>query len=123
MKLTAVMLGSENAKALGDFYAKLFGTPEWNDGDWYGFDIGGSSLIIGPHSEVHGKNDAPGRIMFVLETEDVKADFDKLKTAGAVVVAEPYKPAMDDKEGWLATLADLDGNFFQLATPWGEASK
>src|SRR5262249_54597585 len=110
MKLAHIMLGSENAKALGEFYTKLFGEPGWNQDDWYGFDIGGSSLIIGPHSEVKGKNDSPGRLMFVIETEDVKADFEKLKAAGAIVVAEPYQPAMDNQGGWLATLADLDGN-------------
>lgn len=117
MKLTAIMLGSENAKALGEFYQKLFGKAGWNQDDWFGFDIGGNNLIIGPHSEVKGKNDSPGRNMFVLETVDVKSDFDKLKEAGAAVVAEPYQPSMDDNGGWLATLSDPDGNYFQLATP------
>jgi predicted enzyme related to lactoylglutathione lyase len=60
--------------------------------------------------------------MFVLETDDVKADFEKLKSAGANVVAEPYQPKMDDQGGWLATLSDLDGNYFQLATPWRQES-
>ena len=118
MKLTGVMLGSENAKALGAFYEKLFGKPGWNQDDWFGFDIGGGNLMIGPHSEVKGKNDMPGRIMFMVESEDVKADFAKLKDAGANVVAEPYQPSMDDTGGWLATLADIDGNYFQMATPW-----
>ncbi len=123
MKLTAIMLGSDNAKALGAFYTKLLGDPGWNNDDWFGFDIGGNQLIIGPHSEVKGKNDSPGRLMFVLETDDVKADFEKLKSAGAAVVAEPYQPSMDDQKGWLATFSDLDGNYFQLATPWKQETK
>jgi predicted enzyme related to lactoylglutathione lyase len=119
MRLSGVMLGSENAKVLGDFYTTLFGAPGWQGGDWYGFDIGGSNLMIGPHSEVHGKSAMPGRMMFVIETDDVKVDFTRMKAAGATVVAEPYQPDKDNKSDvWLATFADPDGNYFQLATPW-----
>ncbi len=118
MKLSGVMLGSENSKVLGEFYAKLFGEPGWQQKDWYGFDISGGMLVIGPHSEVNGKNDMPGRIMIMLETSDVKGDFERFKGLGATVVAEPYQPSMDESGGWLATLADPDGNFFQLSTPW-----
>jgi predicted enzyme related to lactoylglutathione lyase len=32
-----------------------------------------------------------------------------------VVIAEPYAIG----EGWIATLADPDGNYFQLMTPMG----
>lgn len=123
MKLAGVMLGSENAKALGEFYTKLFGKPGWNQDDWFGFDIGGGALVIGPHSEVKGKSSMPGRSMVMIETSDVKGDFEKIKGHGATVVAEPYQPAMDDSGGWLATLADPDGNYFQLATPWKDSSK
>jgi len=36
---------------------------------------------------------------------------------GAVVVKEPYQ--MDGMPGWIATLADPDGNYFQLMSPMG----
>jgi len=36
--------------------------------------------------------------------------------AGAQIVREPFHP-VDDPEGWLAFLADLDGNYFQIASP------
>ena len=119
MKLSGVMLGSSNPKALGDFYTKVFGEPGWQKDDWYGFQIGNSNLMIGPHSEVKGKNPAPAQIMFTFDSDDVKADFEKMKAAGAEVIAEPYQPGKDDKpDVLLATLADPDGNYFQLATPW-----
>jgi predicted enzyme related to lactoylglutathione lyase len=47
----------------------------------------------------------------------VKATFDKLKALGAEVVAEPYRPQDNGEDFWLATLADPEGNYFQLATP------
>ncbi|MGZ6005519.1 MAG: VOC family protein [Candidatus Saccharimonadales bacterium] len=119
MKLRGIMLGSENPKALGEFYTKIFGEPGWNDNDWYGFMIGEGNLIIGPHSEVKGKSENPARIIINFDSNDVKADFEKIKELGAEVIAEPYKPSKDDKsDAWLATFADPDGNYFQLATPW-----
>lgn len=121
MKLRGVMLGSENPKVLGEFYTKIFGKPGWQRDDWYGFTIGEGNLMIGPHSEVKGKNESPGRIMTHFDSDDVKADFAKIKAMGAEVVAEPYQPSEDDKSDmWLATFADPDGNYFQLATPWKE---
>jgi predicted enzyme related to lactoylglutathione lyase len=119
MKLMSVQLGTDNAQALGEFYTKIFGKPMWNQDDWYGFAVGDAGLMVGPHSEVHGKNKEPGRVMFVLESKDVPDDFKRIKDLGAEVIAEPYQPGKDDKsEVWLATFADPDGNYFQLATPW-----
>ncbi len=120
MKLSGVMLGSENPKALGEFYTKVFGEAGWQEDDWFGFDIGGNNLMVGPHSDVKGKNaDAP-RVMYTIESDAVKEDFDRIKNCGAVVVAEPYNPNPDQPDMWLATLADPDGNYFQLASPWVE---
>ena len=125
MNLNSIMLGSEDSKKLGDFYAKVLGppNPEWSDdsGGWYGFQAGGGGLAIGPHSEVKGKNQHPGRIMLNFETQDVKAEFERIKALGAEVVAEPYEPGGGD--GMLmCTFADPDGNYFQLSTPWNPAS-
>jgi predicted enzyme related to lactoylglutathione lyase len=112
------MLGSEDANALGAFYTKLFGDPSWHKDDWYAYGIGNGGLIIGPHSEVHGKNNEPGRSMFMIETDDVPGEFKHIKDLGAEVVAEPYHPDMaDDSKMWLATFADPDGNYFQLSSP------
>jgi predicted enzyme related to lactoylglutathione lyase len=75
--------------------------------------------MIGSHDEVKGQNDTPGRIMATFESDGVKAEFDRIKACGALVVAEPYQPDKDKSaDTWLATLADPDGNYFQLTTPW-----
>ena len=119
MNLNSIMLGSEDSKSLGDFYAKVLGAPnpEWSDdaAGWYGFKAGEGGLAVGPHSEVKGRNQHPGRIMLNFETPDVKGEFERIKGLGAEVVAEPYEPG----GGMLmCTFADPDGNYFQLSTPW-----
>lgn len=113
MKLNSVMIGSQDPGTLSAFYTKLFGQPAWDDGGYTGWMIGDASLMIGPHDQVQGKNAEPGRMMWNLESPDVQVDFERLRDAGATVVEEPYKP--DDESGMLiATLADPDGNYFQL---------
>jgi len=42
------------------------------------------------HSEVHGPNKNPQRILFNFETSDVKGEFERMKGLGAQVIAEPY---------------------------------
>lgn len=120
MKLIGVMVNSDNPKVLGEFYGKIFGKPGWEqDGEWFGFDTGLGSLMIGPHSEVSGKAKEPQRLMISYEAEDVKAAYEKVKQAGAEVVAEPYQPSPDDQpDMWLATLSDPDGNYIQISKPW-----
>jgi predicted enzyme related to lactoylglutathione lyase len=110
------MLGSSDPTALGAFYSRVLGEPSFHDGDWYSWTTG-AQLMIGAHSEVKGNNDAPQRIMLTVEVRDVAAAFEELTRHGATVVAEPYRPDADHGF-WLATVADPDGNYVQLATPW-----
>ena len=63
-----------------------------------------------------GKNTHPGRVMWNIETSDVKGDFERFKAAGATVVQEPYQPE-GAPEMWVATFSDPDDNYFQLMSP------
>jgi predicted enzyme related to lactoylglutathione lyase len=111
-----ILIGSEDPQRLADYYTRLFGEPTWNDGGYTGWLIGSGSVSIGPHSEVHGKNAHPGRIIWNIESTDVKGDFERFKAAGAVVIREPY--TFEQAPGsWIATFADPDDNYFQLMTP------
>ncbi|MGH9282312.1 MAG: VOC family protein [Acidimicrobiales bacterium] len=119
LDLNSVMLGSEDPKALADFYAQVLGdpNPQWTDdaNGWYGWQVGSAGLAIGPHSEVKGRSSEPARTMLNFETADVRAEFDRIRGVGAEVVAEPYEPG----GGMLmCTFADPDGNYFQLTSPW-----
>ena len=121
LNLNNVMLGSEDSKRLADFYTGVLGVPnpDWSDQEngWFGFRSGDGSLAIGPHSEVKGRNEQPGRIMLNFSTAEVSAEFERIRDLGAEVVAEPYSPG--GGEGMqMCTFADPDGNYFQLTTPW-----
>ncbi len=118
MNLNGVQLGAEDAKKLAEFYTKAFGEPKWAmPGDWYGWDIGKGHLYFGPHSEVKGMSAQPQRIMVALEDADVPAAFEKLLAAGAKEIAKPNNPDPNNKEFWLATVADPEGNYLQLSSP------
>ena len=115
MNFNSILIGSEDPQRLVDFYTKLFGEPTWSDGGYTGWVIGSGAMTVGPHDEVKGKNAHPGRIIWNIESADVKGDFDRFVAAGATVVREPY--SMGDDPGLIATLADPDDNYFQLASP------
>ena len=119
LNLNSVMISSEDPKALVEFYTKVFGEPGWTGGEFTGFQAGQGYVMVGPHSEVKGHNEMPGRLIFFLETPDVQGEFKRLKDLGVTVQQEPYQPG-EAPDGWLATLADPDGNFFQLASPMPE---
>jgi len=110
------MIGSKQTKALVAFYEKVLGKPPEMSDDKYGFygwQVGSSYFGILDHSEMGGKTKDPGRIMLNFETSQVKEEFDRIKALGTTVIAEPYQ--IDN--GWIATLADPDGNYFQLMSP------
>lgn len=117
ININSVMIGTSQVKVLAAFYEKIIGKkPDMVEGDWHGWQVGKCFLSIGAHSEVKGKAKEPQRVIFNMETKEVKEEFERMKSAGATVIKEPY-----EMEGaWIATLADPDGNYFQLMTPWGK---
>lgn len=117
LNFNSVLLFSEEPKKLVEFYKKVLGEdPGWTGGEFSGFKIGEGYLTIGPHDKVKGKNSNPERVMFNFETEDVAEEFKRIKDLGAEVIANPYNPD-ESADMLIATLADPDGNYFQLVTP------
>lgn len=118
MNFNSILIGSEDPKRLVDYYTKLFGEPTMSGGTYTGWLLGSGFVTVGPHSEVHGKNVAPGRLIWNIETSDVRGESERLTAAGAIVVREPYE--FEGAPGSaIATLADPDGNYFQLMSPMG----
>jgi len=113
------MIGSEDPGRLVDYYSRLFGKPAFTDGGFSGWQIGNGFLTVGPHDQVNGKNAQPGRLIWNIETADVKGEFDRLVAAGATTVREPY--GFQESDGMIATLSDPDDNYFQLMSPMGPA--
>jgi len=68
------------------------------------------AVALGTHSEVHGRAVDPARHMVGFETDDIKGDCARLKTAGVKFIEEPNEMGA----GWIATLEDPEGNLVQL---------
>lgn len=118
LNLNSVMIGTKQLKAMAAFYEKVLGKPaEMTDeaNGFVGWQAGSSYFSVLDHSEMGGSTRDPGRVMINFETSDVKGEFERIKALGAGVIREPYEMG----GGWIATLADPDGNYFQLVTPMG----
>jgi predicted enzyme related to lactoylglutathione lyase len=118
MNFNGILIGSDDPARLAAYYTRLFGDPMWSDGGFSVWQLGGGSVSVGPHSEVSGRNAQPGRLIWNIESEDVRGDFDRFKAAGATVIREPYEFA-DAPGSLIATFADPDDNYFQLMSPFG----
>lgn len=118
MNFNNILIGSEDPQRLADFYTRILGEPQMSEGGYTGWLIGRGFVSVGPHSEVHGRNQDPGRLIWNIESDDVKADFERFRAAGAEVIAEPYSMEGMPADTWIATLADPDGNYFQLMSPY-----
>jgi predicted enzyme related to lactoylglutathione lyase len=122
VNLNSILVGTEDPQRLVTFYTSLFGEPVWNDGGYTTWQIGSGWITVGPHDQVHGKNAHPGRLIWNIETPDVKTEFDRFVGAGATVVQAPYTPDVGDApddapEMLVATFSDPDDNYFQLVSP------
>lgn len=117
LNLNSLLIFSEKPDMLVAFYKNILGAaPAWEGGDFTGFQVGNSYLMIGPHDKVKGPNRTPERIIFNFETTDVEGEFARMIRKGAEEIKKPYHPD-EAEEMLLATLADIDGNYFQLASP------
>ena len=116
LNLNSIMVGTKQLKSLAAFYEKVIGKPpDMTDGEngFSGWQVGSAFFGVLNHSEMGGNTRDPGRVMFNFETAQVKEEFERIKAIGAAVIREPYEVG----DGWIATLADPDGNYFQLMTP------
>jgi predicted enzyme related to lactoylglutathione lyase len=68
------------------------------------------ALALGTHSEVRGRNADPSRHMVGFTTDDVRADWKRLKDAGVEFIEDPTEYGKHR----IATLKDPEGNLIQL---------
>ncbi len=116
LNFNSIMLGTMQVKAMVRFYEGVIGKPaDMVDAEngFYGWQVGSSYFSVLEHSQMAGKTKDPGRVLINFETAQVKEEFERIKALGAEVIRAPYQMG----NGWLATLADPDGNYFQLVTP------
>lgn len=110
--LSGATIWSQDLSNLLPFYRDVLGLPVGIQAP--GFVLlgkpGTPALALGTHSEVRGRNADPARHMVGLETDDVTADWTRLKAAGVDFVEDPK----DYGNVALATLRDPEGNLLQL---------
>lgn len=117
--IESVLLSSESAKKLADFYHAKVGlkvTTEAEMGDkneeLYAFEFGKTSdLYIVDHTKVKGRNKSPERIIINFEVDDIKKEVKRLDGLKVNKVQDTYNL---EGYGWIATFEDIDGNYFQL---------
>lgn len=117
--IESILLFSEKAKKLAKFYREVVGLKQSyeaefgeNNEELFGFKIGkGPELVVMDHSKVKGKNKNPERIIFNLEVDDIKKEAGRLTRAKVKKMQDIYHV---EGYGYIATFADVDGNYFQL---------
>ena len=117
LKLNSVMIGTRRPQELATFYDKVLGKPADminSESTFFSWQLGSVSLYLLEHSEMEGETKDPGRVMLNFETTQVKEEFERIRSLGGLVIREPYEV----EAGWFATLADPDGNYFQLISPF-----
>ncbi len=110
LSVGSIVIGSERAEELKDWYRTTFAVREDDDG---AFVFGSVRVFVFPHSEIRGAAKEPARILINLYTDDARALEAALKAKGVTfdrdVTEEPF--------GLLGTIADPDGNYLQLLQP------
>lgn len=115
LNLNSILIGTMQPKVMGEFYEKVFGRPaDMIENNSYGWKVEDTFLTIMEHSEVKGATKDPARIILNFETKQVQEEFERIKNFGTTIIKEPY----EIQGMWIATLADPDGNYFQLMSPW-----
>lgn len=116
--LEGVLLGSENAQKLADFYKDVVGltrTSEFEMGEGakgFSFEMSGSSgVYILDHSEVKGENQNPERHILNFEVDDIEKEVARLKGKDVKLIKDIYHV---EGYGLIATFQDPDGNYFQF---------
>jgi len=115
----SLLIGSENAKKLTDFYKEKVGLEIGLEAEMgeanealYELKLGkGPNIYIIDHSKVNGKNKNPDRVIFNLEVDEIKKEVERLKKAKVKQIQDVYHI---EGYGWISTFEDIDGNYFQL---------
>ena len=114
-QFAGVTIWSEDLNNLLPFYRDVLGLKVAMESDRFAAFGDGEpdapSLALGTHSEVHGRNNDPARHMVGFNSDDIAADWKRLKAAGVEFIEDPTDYG-DDMT--IATLKDPEGNLVQL---------
>jgi hypothetical protein len=115
-RLGGLVLGSTDPQRLYDWYKAAFAPdagPVSQEMPVLALDLGGTWLIFEHRDDVAEKAAEPGRVLFNIEVDDIRATESRLTGMGVrwirpVTEPSPGEPVM------LATVEDPDGNYPQI---------
>lgn len=120
-RIESILLFSENANKLAEFYNEKVGLKitfegvmgEGKDeGEVYEFGMpNGSSFNILDHSKIKGKNKQPERFILNFEVDNIQNEVKRLGKSRIKKIQDIYHV---ESYGYIATFEDIDGNYFQL---------
>lgn len=120
---TRVSLFSEIPEELAEFYTQVLGfklIAQIDRKEDFGFSIeiaSGYKLWIAKHSEVHGENLDPFRIIISIFVDDINSYFDAVrKFDPSLINDEPVITCsgISGEERWAGSFFDTEGNCIQL---------
>jgi predicted enzyme related to lactoylglutathione lyase len=112
-QFSGVTLWSEDLNNLLPFYRDTLGLKVALESPGFvllGEDQEAPALALGTHSEVRGRNADPARHMVGFTSDDLAADWKRLKDAGVDFIEDPTEYG----DMSIATLKDPEGNLVQL---------
>ena len=93
--VAGVIIWTENMAAMAAFYRDTLGMPVHSERPHFvAFEWGEMRFSIGSHSEVHGRNAEPQRIMVNFGTSDIHALHERLTAVGVCFVRPPEQGAL-----------------------------
>lgn len=117
-KTVSVIIWSENHEQLAKWYEQTLGfavksvTTLPND-SCIDFEFNeGTYFSIGKHSQVHGNNRDPYRIMIGFQVESVSEAYKEIKDKNITWIAPPFEAPPGGY--WCMTIADPEGNILQF---------
>ncbi len=120
-QFSGVTIWSEDLNNLLPFYRDVLGLKVAGESPGFVLLSGDQqdvpTFALGTHSEVHGRNADPARHMVGFTSDDLKADWKRLKESGVEFIEDPTK--YDDM--LIATMKDPEGNLVQLWQYRGES--
>jgi hypothetical protein len=115
-RLGGLVLGSTDPQRLHDWYKAAFAPeaePVQEEMPVLALELGGTWLIFERRDDVAERAAEPGRVLFNIEVDDIRAAEERLNGLGVTWIRPVSEPAPGEPVR-LATVEDPDGNYPQI---------
>jgi predicted enzyme related to lactoylglutathione lyase len=107
-----VIYWTSKLDSMVDFYKRVLELPVHSiHDDFVAFELGGTRISLGHHSDIKGPAVEGLRVMVNLGVDDIFSTYRTLSDRGVDFIRPPEH---EHWGGWIATFRDPDGNLLQL---------